>query len=169
MSETHLVPCAFGAIGREWLALDGGAYILVVEEEGNGMRWLVLYMWDAGWERSGAFRMGYLADYEEEVSARLGRVVDVGECNTPGLDEILVVEEGLRGFWLVLYEWSHFWEFWRFEVSYYVSTGRYVESGESEEPSFEGDDSTVEEEMIRMGDLDGEETPSLSDNDYQEL
>jgi hypothetical protein len=169
MSETHLVPCAFGVIVREWIALEGGTYSLVVEEEGSGMKWLVLYVWDGGWERNGAFQMGCLDDYEEEVSARLGRVVDVGECNTPGSDEILVVEQGNRGFWLVLYEWSHFWEFWRFEVSYYVSTGRYLESEEDEETSFEGDDSNVEEEIVRMNGLDEEEMPSLSDHDYQEL
>jgi hypothetical protein len=169
MSEMHMVPSQRGRICREWLAIEGGSNSLLVEEEGNGVTWLLIYGWDAGWEVEGVFRMGSVEDYADEVIPRFGRIVAVGESD-PGGEEILVVEEGMHGFWVLVYEWSFFWEMWMFEVGYYVSHGRYIHHGYDEEIEDEEDD-TFDEDEVLLGndDVYDEDEPSLSDHDYLEL
>jgi hypothetical protein len=170
MSVAHLVPSAHGMIRREWWALNSGSYSLVIEEEGNGLSWLLIYDWDGGWEMIGSFRMRMALEYEGELMPRVGRIVDVGESNNPGSNEVVVVEEVEMGFLLLIYDWSYFWEIWNFQVSYYIYDGRYVYSNSIGESGSESEESISDVEQD-MGSNDGwdEDTPSLNDLDYLDL
>jgi hypothetical protein len=144
MNETHLVPQFQGRICREWLAFEGGSYFLLVEEEIIEGTTLLLYGWDAGWEVEEGFRMGLLDDYVDEVMSRFGQIIDVGESDNREAG-ISVVEEGAQGFWVSIYEWNFFWEFWRFEVAYHISDGRYVDNDLVEEVEVEEVDDDEED------------------------
>jgi hypothetical protein len=170
MSVVHLVSSVHGMIHQEWLALNDGAYSLLIEEEGNGTTWLLIYDWDGGWEMSGSFRMGLARDYEGEVMPGVGRIVDVGESSMLGSDQVLVVEEVEGGFWVLMYEWSFFWEIWNFQASCYISGGRYVYDDAIGESGLEGKESKDEEEPDEeaTGGWD-EDTLSLSAHDYLDL
>jgi hypothetical protein len=54
------------------LALEGGLYTLLVEEEEHGVTWLLLYGLDAGWKINRVFQMELLEDYTNEAMPRMG-------------------------------------------------------------------------------------------------
>ncbi len=109
--------------------------------------------------------MGFLEDYSEDVVARFVHIVNIGENTADAGDSILVVEESVAGFWLIIYEWLYVWDQWALRIVYFVDGGYYsfplMEVLEESETS-DGDD---HEPMIRRL-VPREETPDLSDQDY---
>ena len=103
--NVHLVAPLHGRILRDWLAEEAGTYHVLVEEGHLDEIWLVLYEWDAGWERVASFRMRRGDDYEGEVRSRFAPIVDVGENIDAVGESIVIVEKNNMGFWLLVYDW----------------------------------------------------------------
>jgi hypothetical protein len=166
MVDAHLVPPVHGRIQREWVATNGQTYFPLVEEERDGLTWLLLYGWDAGWNPVGVYLMGYLQQFIHEIGPRVARLVDVGTA-TLMLFEIVVVEEDPRGFWLLMYSWS--WGAWRMGLVYFVGVGRYALPSNGETQDESDNTSGWDSESWEERELPTESLPSLSDNDYQDL
>lgn len=167
--EQHLVEPLHGRIHREWLAEESNEYHLVVEERMEDATWMVVYEWDAGWDAVASFRMGFREEYEGAISSRLARIVEVGESTFDDQDAILVIEQGRDGFWLVLYDWLLSWEVWDLRMVYFVSGYGYayplVDGWRNDDEVDDGSGS----EGVQGALLLREDTPSLSDQDYQDL
>ena len=167
--ESHLVAPRHGRIHRVWLAEESNEYRLVVEEENESNTWLLVYEWDARWEVVASFRMGDRDEYQETIVARVANIVDVGESIIEEQESIVVVEENTRGFWLVIYDWHLFWDEWALGVVYFVANYPYTHPeledlrNHEELEDIDADGDAVDSQLHR------ESTPSLSDNDYQDL
>jgi hypothetical protein len=167
--ESHLVVPRHGRIHRVWLAEESNEYRLVVEEESESDTWLLVYEWDAGWEVVAVFRMGYRGEYQDTIVPRGANIVDVGESMIEEQESIVVVEENAHGFWLVIYDWHLFWDEWALGIVYYVANYPYIypeledQRNHEELEDIDDDEDAVEPRFRR------ESTPSLSDNDYQDL
>lgn len=155
---------------RTWLAEESREYQVVVEEGSLDRQWLLLYEWDAGWDLVASFQMGFLEDYRVDIATRFARIVNIGENTADAGDSILVIEENVAGFWLMIYEWMYDWDEWALRIVYFVDGRRYsfpLPLMEVLEDSDISDDDDHEPMIRRL--VPREETPDLSDQDYQAL
>jgi hypothetical protein len=166
--DQHLVAPHHGRILCTWLAEESREYHVVVEEGSFDHQWLLLYEWDAGWDLVASFQMGFLEDYREDLAARFVHIINIGENMADGGDTILVVEESVAGFWLIIYEWMYDWDEYALRMVYFVDGGHYsiplVEVLDVSEISDGDDHDPVIRRLVQR-----EETPDLSDQDYQDL
>lgn len=165
--EQHLIAPRHGRIRREWLAEESNEYRLVVEEESLDDTLMVIYEWDAGWDLVSSFRMGFFDEYMDTIDPRVANIVDVGESTIDEQDAIVVVEENRNGFWLLIYEWQLVWERWALGLAYFVD-GHYAAPELNHQRDDDAMDNIGDEIVIGLP-LRRESTPSLSDNDYQDL
>ncbi len=138
-----------------------------MEEESLDETLILIYEWDAGWDPVASFQMGFYDEYMDTIGPRMANIVDVGESTIDEQDAIVVMEENRNGFWLLIYEWQLVWERWALGLVYFVD-GQYADPVLNYRRDDEAMDNIGDENVIGLP-LCRESTPSLSDNDYQDL